>query len=199
MQKIVYQVENSLYINATNKCTCNCTFCVRSFDNFIYGDLWLDREPTPDEVLNELKKYNLKDYKEVVFCGYGEPTYRLDVIEKVSEYVHSMGGKTRINTNGHGNKINGRDITPIIVKCIDTIGVSLNDVTAEEYKEICRPVYGIDGFNIMLDFAKKCVDNGGNVVFSVVDIIGKEKIEKAKEIAKSIGAKLRIREMIEDK
>ena len=199
MQKIVYQVENSLYINATNKCTCNCTFCVRSFDNFIYGDLWLDREPTPDEVLNELKKYNLKDYKEVVFCGYGEPTYRLDVIEKVSEYVHSMGGKTRINTNGHGNKINGRDITPIIVKCIDTIGISLNDVNAEEYKEICRPVYGIDGFNIMLDFAKKCVDNGGNVVFSVVDIIGKEKIEKAKEIAKSIGAKLRIREMIEDK
>ena len=198
MEEIVYKVGNSLYINATNKCTNNCVFCVRTYKNDIYGDLWLDREPTVDEVLFELKKFDLNKFKEVVFCGFGEPTYRLDVIEKISEYVHSKGKPTRINTNGHGSKINGRDISQIMVDNIDTIGISLNEVTPEAYQEICKSVYKEDGFTIMIDFAKACVKKGGHVVFSVVDSIGPEKIAGAKEIAKEVGADLRIRELIKE-
>lgn len=192
----VYEIDKSLYINATNKCTNACEFCVRNNKDFIYGDLWLEHEPTIDEVLAKLKQYNLKNYKEVVFCGYGEPTYRLDVIEAVSKFAHENYLITRINTNGHANYIHNKDVTDIIVKSIDVIGISLNDVTEKDYDDICHPEFE-GGFKEMLNFAKLCVKKGGNVIFSVVDIIGQDKIARAKEIAESIGAKLRVREMIE--
>ena len=195
MKNIVYEIGTSLYINATNRCSNACIFCVRNNKDFVYGDLWLDEEPTPDEVIDALKKHDLSKYKEVVFCGYGEPTYRMDVIEKVSFFAHMNRLKTRINTNGHANLINGKDVTDTIVKCIDTIGVSLNEVDEKDYDDICLPVYK-NGYEEMLNFAKLCVAKGGNVVFSVVDCIGKAKIEKAKKIAKDIGAKLRVREEI---
>ncbi len=195
MNNIVYEINDSLYINATNRCSNSCEFCVRNNKDFVYGDLWLDEEPTPKDVIKRLEGYNLKNYKEVVFCGYGEPTYRMDVIEKVAQFAHKHGLQTRINTNGHANRINEKDVTPIIVKSIDTIGISLNDVNHDAYNDICHPIYD-DGFEEMLDFAKKCISLGGNVVFSVVDCIGKKKIEEAKKIAKDLGAKIRIREEI---
>ena len=192
----VYEIDRSLYINATNKCTNACEFCVRNNPNFVYGDLWLDHEPSVDEVIAKLSAYDLEDFDEVVFCGYGEPTYRLDVIEAVSKYAHEHGLKTRINTNGHANYIHKKDVSQIIVDNSDTIGISLNDISHKEYNDICHPEFE-DGFEEMLSFAKLCIEKGGNVIFSVVDCIGIEKIEKAKEIAKTIGAKLRIRELID--
>ena len=195
MNNIVYEINDSLYINATNRCSNSCEFCVRNNKEFVYGDLWLKDEPTVEDVLNRLQTYDLSKYKEVVFCGYGEPTYRMDVIEEVATFAHKMGLKTRINTNGHANRINEKDVTSIIVKSIDTIGISLNDVSHDAYNDICHPIYE-DGFEEMLDFAKKCIEKGGNVVFSVVDCIGREKIEEAKKIAASLGATLRIREEI---
>lgn len=195
----VYIVDNNLYINLTNRCSNRCEFCVRYYDKPIYGDLWIKDEPTAEEVLDILKKdYNIADYNEVVFCGFGEPTYRFDAIEKICEYVHAQGGKTRINTNGQANEILGEDITKRISKCIDTINISLNATDADKYDAICHSDYGKRAFDIMLDFAKKCVAHGGNVVLSVVDCIGKEEIEKARVIAQNIGAKLRVRELIED-
>lgn len=195
----VYIVDNNLYINLTNRCSNRCEFCVRYYDKPIYGDLWIKDEPTAEDVLDILKKdYNIADYNEVVFCGFGEPTYRFDAIEKICEYVHAQGGKTRINTNGQANEILGEDITERISKCIDTINISLNATDADKYDAICHSDYGKRAFDIMLDFAKKCVAHGGNVVLSVVDCIGKEEIEKARVIAQNIGAKLRVRELIED-
>ena len=192
----VYEIDKSLYINATNRCTNSCEFCVRNNKDFVYGDLWLEHEPAPADVINRLMKYDLKNYNEVVFCGYGEPTYRLDVIEAVSEFAHKHGLKTRINTNGHANYIHKKDVSGIIVKNIDTIGISLNDISEKEYDDICHPECE-GGFIEMLEFAKRGIDKGGNVIFSVVDVIGKDKIEKAKEIATAVGAKLRIRELID--
>lgn len=196
MENLVYEVGDSIYINATNKCTNACSFCVRNYDDMIYGDLWLDKEPTCEDVLNDLKKYDLSKYESVVFCGYGEPTYRLDVIKTVSKYAHENGLKTRINTNGHGNKINTENAAKVLCENVDIIGISLNEVDAKSYNEICNSVYGEEAFNIMLDFAKECVDLGGHVVLSIVDIIGQEKVEKAKQIAKNIGAELRVRALI---
>ena len=196
MENVVYELGDSLYINATNRCTNACAFCVRNYEENIYGDLWLDEEPTPQYILDQLKKYDLSKYKSIVFCGYGEPTYRLDVIEAVSKFAHENNLTTRINTNGHGDKINNGKAAQILVDNIDIIGISLNEVEDKAYEELCHPVYGIDGFKIMLDFAKKCVDLGGNVVLSIVDVVGSEKIEKAKHIAKKVGATLRVRELI---
>jgi len=191
----VYEIDKSLYVNATNRCTNACTFCVRNNPDFVYGDLWLDHEPTETEVIDRLSTYDLNNYSEVVFCGYGEPAYRMDIICGISKFAHENGLKTRINTNGHANHINGQDVTKDIVENIDTIGISLNDVTSFGYDEICIPDF--DGaFDEMLSFAKLCIEKGGNVVFSVVDCIGNEKIEKAKEIATSLGAKIRVRQEI---
>lgn len=193
----VYTVDNNLYINLTNRCSNRCEFCVRYYDKPVYGDLWIGHEPTAQEVIDILDKcYNLSDYGEVVFCGFGEPTYRFDAIEQISAYIHSKGAKTRINTNGQANEILGEDITDRIVKCIDTINVSLNATDAEKYDKICHSQYGLRAFDIMLDFAEKCVAKGGNVVLSIVDCVGEEEIAKARKIAEKIGAKLRVRELL---
>ena len=196
MENVVYELGDSLYINATNRCTNACAFCVRNYEENIYGDLWLDSEPSPEYILNELKKYDLSKYKSIVFCGYGEPTYRLDVIEAVSKYADSNGLTTRINTNGHGDKINDGKAAKVLVDNIDIIGISLNEVNAQAYDELCHSIYGKEGFDIMIAFAKKCVELGGNVIFSIVDVVGEEKINKAKQIAQDIGAKLRVRQLI---
>ena len=139
-----------------------------------------------------------KDIEEVVFCGFGEPTYRLDVMCEVADFAHARGLRTRVNTNGQGSEINGRDISADIASHIDTVNVSLNATDAEKYDEICHSIYGKRGFEAMLDFAKKCVMRGADVVLSVVDIIGEEEIEKAQAIADSIGARLRVRAMIHE-
>ena len=195
--RYVYTVDDNIYINLTNRCSNRCEFCVRYYDKPIYGDLWIKDEPSAETVIEILEKdYKLKDYGEVVFCGYGEPTYRFDAIEKICDYVHSKGGVTRINTNGQANEILGQDISRRISKCIDTINISLNATDAVKYDKICHSDYGERAFDIMLDFARKCVNHGANVVLSVVDVIGKEEIDKAREIAKSVGAKLRVRELL---
>ena len=195
--KYVYTVDKNVYINLTNRCSNRCEFCVRYYDKPIYGDLRIKDEPSADTVIEILEKeYNLGEYGEVVFCGFGEPTYRFDAIEKICDYVHSKGAKTRINTNGQANEILGQDITARISKCIDTINISLNATDAVKYDKICHSDYGERAFDILLDFAKKCVNHGANVVLSVVDVIGQEEIAKAREIANSVGAKLRVRELL---
>lgn len=204
-KQYVYEIDGKLYVNLTNKCSNACDFCVRNYDKDrknLHGyegyDLWLDKEPSAQEVIDALNQYDLTKYTELVFCGYGEPTYRFDVLEEVAEYAHKKDMRTRINTNGQGNAILGKDITARMCACIDTIGISLNQVTARKYDEVCHSIYGEKAFDIMLDFAKKCIEKGGNVVFSVVDCIGKEDVAKAAEIAEQTGAKLKVREMINE-
>ena len=204
-KQYVYEIGGKLYANLTNRCSNACAFCVRNYDTdrkkphgYEGYDLWLEKEPTADEVVAALEKYDLTKYKELVFCGYGEPTYRFDVLEEVAAYAHKKSLRTRINTNGQANAILGKDVSERMCRAIDVIGISLNEVTPEKYDAICRSVFGKMAFDIMLEFARLCVSHGGNVIFSVVDCIGKEDIAKAEEIAKSVGAKLRVREMIDE-
>lgn len=154
---LTYEIDNNLYINLTNRCSNNCEFCVRNhLENYDGYDLWLEKEPTADEIISELKIRDIKKYNEIVFCGYGEPTYRYDVIKDVADYVHTFGKKTRINTNGQGNRINGKDITVDIDKYLDKINVSLNASNSKKYDADCHSEYGEEAFYEMLDFAKKC-------------------------------------------
>lgn len=197
MDTIVYEIGENVYINLTNKCSNDCWFCERNRLQTVNGYmLWLDNEPTADMIIEELKKRNLKDYNELVFCGFGEPTYRWAVIKEVAEYAHLQGIKTRINTNGQGSLINGYDITEELPKYIDSVSISLNNGNAKSYDENCKSVYGEKAFDELQTFAYKCRLAGVDTSLSIVDCIGAEEIAQAKEIAERLGVKFKVRKEI---
>ncbi len=192
----VYELDGNLYINLTNRCSNDCKFCVRNGKTSYYGHkLWLSHEPTVEQVIKAIGK---KKCNEVVFCGFGEPTFRYKEIVEISKFLKEKGYKIRLNTNGHGNLINGEDITPYFKGLIDRVNVSLNAPDEDEYFSVCRPVFGEDAFSGLIDFAKKCKENGIETNFSIVDCIGEKKVNKCKKLAKEVGIPLRVREMIKD-
>ena len=195
---IAYPIGSSLYVNITNKCSNDCAFCVRTTTDLSMGyDLWLDTEPSVDEIVSDIKEKGVDKYDELVFCGYGEPTERFDdmieVIKRVKEFSDI---KIRLNTNGHANLIAGRDVTGDLKGMVDIVSVSLNAPDAARYQKICRSKYGEEAFYAMLDFVKKMRENAAEVVLSIVDIMENEDKEKCLSLAKELGVKLRIRELI---
>ena len=171
------------YVNTTNRCPCACTFCLRQTKEMMENNsLWLKEEPSKEMIIEEFKKYNLNDFKEIVFCGFGEPMERWDDIKEVIDYIRSVKKdmKIRINTNGLANDIYGRDVTPEYKGRFDTVSISLNAPTKEEFLELTRSKFGISSFDDML-------------VLTVVDIIGEEKIEACRKITDEIGVTLRVR------
>lgn len=193
---IVYEIDDKVYINTTNRCSNSCTFCVRTTsDEYAKYDLWLNKEPTSDEIIAALNGH--LDKQEYVFCGYGEPLYRLDAIITVGKYLKDMGKIVRVNTNGQADLIIGKGVADKLIGCVDIVSISLNEVNAKDYQKICRCEYGEEGYYSMLRFAAECVQAGLKVKMSVVDIIGKEKLLEARRIAESVGAELRVRELIE--
>ena len=193
----LYSVKGkSVYVNLTNRCPCSCTFCLRQTKEMQESNsLWLKEEPTVDEVIKEFQKYDLNDFKEVVFCGFGEPMERVDDVIQIADVLklYRKDLPIRINTNGLGNLIHQRDITPLLKGRIDIVSISLNAPDAKEYLELTRNKFGNESFQAMLDFAKECFKYVPHVVMSVVDIIGQEKIEKCQKICDDIGVKLRVR------
>ena len=195
--EILYKVHNNLYINLTNRCPYSCTFCLRQkMDKVGESDtLWLIREPTAEEVIEEFKKWDVDSFHEIVFCGFGEPTEAFDVLKKVAKFIKSKYNKPiRLNTNGVGNLINKRNIAPELKGLIDTVSISLNNPDPEEYAKLVRSKYGVKSFQEMIDFAKECKKYVPNVVMSTVDTtISHEEEKKCKEICDKIGAEYRIR------
>jgi len=204
METISYEYEGALYVNLTNKCDCACVFCLRhnGHKGSIYADdLWLDHEPTREEALADLLSRDLAGYPEIVFCGFGEPTFRLDdilwLVDRMKEQVPDLP-PIRINTNGHANLIQGRDVIPDLKGRIDTLSISLNANTAAEYVALCHPVQGEAAYQAMLDFAKEAKNYVPHVVFTVVDKgTAPEEIEESRRIADSLGVKLRVRSYID--
>lgn len=184
------------YVNTTNRCPCACTFCLRQTKEMMENNsLWLKEEPSKEMIIEEFKKYDLNDFKEIVFCGFGEPMERWDDIKEVIDYIRDTKKdmKIRINTNGLANDIYGRDVIPEYKGRFDTVSISLNAPTKEEFLELTRSKFGISSFDDMLDFAKMCKAYVPNVVLTVVDIIGEEKIEACQKITDEIGVTLRVR------
>ena len=197
MMTITYPVYNGIYVNMTNRCPCACTFCLRKQSDHVYGSdsLWLEREPTVEEVCESIDKWDLSKYSEIVFCGYGEPTMRLDDLLKVAAYIKSKSNiSLRINTNGLGDLIAGEKVAHKLQGLIDTVSVSLNATNKEDYFKLVRPKFGIDSYDAMLSFTKDCTRYVPNVIMTVVDeVTSKEEQEKSRKICESIGAKLRVR------
>lgn len=197
MQTILYKVHHNLYVNLTNKCPCACTFCLRQTRDHMEdsGVLWLDHEPAVDEVIAEFTKFDMSQYEEVVFCGFGEPTEALEVLLPVAKYVKETFSKpVRINTNGLGNLIWNRDITPEFKGLIDTVSISLNTPNADEYHNLVRSKFGMQSFDAMLDFAKKCTTYVPHVVMTTVaTTISKEDEAQCQKICDNLGVTYRIR------
>ena len=190
----VYIIGNKIYINLTNRCSNNCIFCIRQGREGMSGTpLWIDEEPTAADVIEQLP-LNLDDYdSEVVFCGFGEPTYNLDTLDEVASYLHCVDKTTRINTNGQANLIHKEDVTELIVTSCDVVNVSLNECNADKYQQHCKSVYGTKSYDAMLEFASLCKQKGGNVIFSVVDSIGEKDIKECQKLADRLGIPLRVR------
>ncbi len=196
MDTICYELDGKLYINLTNRCSNDCSFCVRNGKESYFGNkLWLSKEPTAEEVLAAIPE---RDFDEVVFCGFGEPTFCFKELYKIGKELKKRGYLVRLDTNGQGNLINGRDITEELKEAVDKVNVSLNECNAEKYVDVCRPLFGEDAYPELINFAKECKKRGIYVTFSVVDIIGEKDVEKCREIADKAGIPLRVREYIKE-
>lgn len=185
MADIVYCYNDEVYFNLTNKCPCNCTFCIRNNGDSV-GEaktLWFDKEPTMEEIYNAIDAFDFSGYKEAVFCGYGEPTM-----------APCPGIKLRLNTNGLGDLINKRSVAKEVCQAVDIVSISLNMPDAKSYNEVVRPAYGEKAFDAMLKFAQDCKKYTENVKFTVVDCIGEENVEKSRKVAEKLGIPLRVRE-----
>lgn len=197
MMTITYQVKNGIYVNMTNRCPCACTFCLRYNGDGVYGSdsLWLEREPSVEEVCRSIDAWELEKYDEVVFCGYGEPTERLEDLLKVAAYIKGKRDiPIRINTNGLSDLIHGQPTAHRLKGLIDTVSVSLNATDPEDYLKTVRPKFGIGAYDAMLRFTKDCVCFVPNVVMTVVDVVTTpEEQERCREICRGLGAKLRVR------
>ena len=196
---VLYDYGEGLYVNLTNKCPCRCSFCVREQMDGV-GDadsLWLKREPTAEEVKALLAERELSAYRELVFCGYGEPTERLDVLLSVARYAKEKrsGLPIRINTNGLSDLLYGRDTTGDLAGLIDTLSISLNASNAKRYAALCRPQFGERAFDAILDYAFRAKKAVPEVIFSVVGFsLSEEEIAICREIARRLGVAFRVRE-----
>lgn len=199
---LVYTLDGKIYINLTNRCTNDCIFCLRKDKNDVKGqELWLDNEnSTAKDVIEQLEKiYAQTPSKEIIFCGYGEPMMKLDVLKEVAKYIKNNypESKIRVNTNGHANFVYKRNVVPELKGLIDEFSVSLNGATKDEYNELSQPKFD-EAYEEMKKFIKSCADENISVVASVVEgYKGRHlDLEKCEQIANDLGAKFRVREWI---
>jgi len=197
----MYPIGDSLYLNITNRCTNECPFCIRNKSrqfNQKY-ELWLEKEPTSEEILTAIG--DPAKYKQIVFCGYGEPLIRLDVVKAVAAElkVKSQNSKfkIRIDTNGTANLFWGRNILPELKGLIDIVSVSLNAENAEDYERLCRPLFGARTYEAVLDFIKEAKKHIPEVEATIVDLPTVNK-EKCRQIAADLGVQFRIRPYYEE-
>lgn len=190
--------KRNVYINLTNRCTCSCTFCLRGLKHMGEEEtLWLHgKEPTVEEVKKELDQVPWDRISEAVFCGFGEPTERLDDMVELLRYIRKTHPEipTRVNTNGLSDLAYGRDTSGDFDGLLDTISISLNASNAERYLALTRSRFGIQSFDAMLDFAVRCKAHVPHVVLTVVDHVeSEEEIEKCRKICEERGLTLRVR------
>ncbi len=189
---LVYRHGDRLYVNLTNRCTARCLFCVRESRPVVEGkSLRLRREHTAAEYLKAMG--DPRQYSEVVFCGYGEPTLRLQELLQLARAVKAAGCRVRLNTNGHGNLIHKRNIVPELKTCLDEISISINAPDPLTYLRIVRPDSGKTAFGAVIDFVWECVGCIPRVTLTAIDFPGQD-LEACRRLAEDMGAEFRMRE-----
>ncbi|HEX3026841.1 MAG TPA: TIGR04100 family radical SAM protein, partial [Clostridia bacterium] len=178
---ITYRIGKSLYVNITNRCPNRCAFCIRNYDNGVGSadSLWLEHEPSADEILRDILKNDLLAFDELVFCGYGEPLERLDDVVFLCKKIREQSDiRIRINTNGQADLIHQKETAPALKGLVDIISISLNAPDAESYQRLCRSDFGENAFDAVLKFTADCKKHIPRVIVSVVDVIPPDEVEK---------------------
>ena len=195
---ITYNIKNSLYLNITNHCTNRCDFCIRDHGTGLFASLKLEREPTLDEILDDVLSQNLHKYKEIVFCGYGEPTCRLyDLLAVCKKLRETTDTPIRLNTNGHASLISGEDTAPMFKGLVDVVSISMNAADPDTYYQLCHPKFGEDTYVGVLKFAREISKYVPSVVLTAVEnTIQPADVDRCRRIAADLGAEFRLREDI---
>ncbi|GHV19632.1 radical SAM protein [Planctomycetales bacterium] len=192
---VVYPIRDALYVNLTARCNNACVFCARNRSYTVKGhNLALASEPTTAEVIAAIGDGG--DYREIVFCGFGEPTMRLDELKQAARYAKSRGKPTRLNTNGLADLQYGREIAAELVGLIDAVSISLNATTAAQYQALCQSNFGERAFGALQDFARACLRRGMATTLTVVEMPSLD-LSAAKKIADDIGANFRVRSCVD--
>lgn len=195
MADILYTYQNQVYANITNRCDCNCIFCIRTHKDSIgeAENLWHKGDPGLEEIKKAMDEFDFTEYDELVYCGYGEPTCALETLIASAAYARERYGlKIRLNTNGLANLYHGRDVLPELANVVDSMSISLNAPTSERYREITNPSFD-QAFEAMLSFAENAKKQIGQVQFSVVDVLTEEEIAASGKLADEMGILLRVR------
>ena len=194
----MYTYQDKVYVNLTNKCDCSCRFCIRSHHDGV-GDadtLWHERDPELEEIKAAMDGFDFTGRREMVYCGYGEPTCALENLVESARYAKEKYGlKIRVNTNGLGNLYHKRDIVQLLAEVVDSISISLNAPNKEAYLEVTRPQFE-DAFEGMLAFAAECGKRIPQVKMTVVDVLPEKEIEDSQKLAESLGVELRVRKFV---
>ncbi|MDO9097534.1 MAG: TatD family nuclease-associated radical SAM protein [Candidatus Methanoperedens sp.] len=193
-ETIIYEAHGNLYLNITNRCTADCVFCIKRYSDGVYGyNLRLSKEPTLSQIIKELSGFELSQYKEVVFTGFGEPLVRLDDVLEVTKWLTTRGMPVRLDTIGHAKLLYpDRNVASELAESgIKVVSISLNAHDAETYKQLCDPKY-IKAYEKMLEFGRDVSKAGMELRFTVVNLPVVD-IEKCKKIAKEYCADLKVR------
>ncbi len=167
--RIAYPIRNSLYLNITNRCSNRCTFCGKFKDFTVKGHaLKLEREPTAQEVIEAMG--DIRPYREIVFCGYGEPLLRLDLVKEVARWLKQQGARVRVNTDGQARLVHKRNILPELSGLVDAISVSLNAADASSYQRVCQSQFGMQGYEAVKEFIREAKNHIPSVTASVVTL-----------------------------
>ncbi|MBQ8210655.1 MAG: TIGR04100 family radical SAM protein [Clostridia bacterium] len=200
MQNIIYTYGNNVYLNITNACPCDCDFCVRHNKSGLgdMGSLWLDHEPSIDEIKAAVDAFDWSDVENVIFCGFGEPTCALNKLLETAAYIKQIKNvKIRLNTNGLSDLINRcNDSAEKMAGLIDSVSISLNAPDAQSYEAIVHPKFGLQSFDAMIKFTKDCQKYIPSVKMTVVDTIGEDAVEKCRKLCKENGIDLKVRTYI---
>lgn len=191
-QQLSYVIGDSLYLNITDRCTLECTFCPKTQGILQVHeyDLTLDHRPSSQEIIAAID--DPAAYQEVVFCGYGEPTLRLKVLLEVAKYIKAHGGRVRVNTDGLANLANKRNVLPELAECVDALSISLNAQNAEVYDRHCQPALA-GSFEQMLDFVAEAPHYIPDVTATAIDGLEGVDIAACRELAEARGVKFRRR------
>ncbi|MDE7361660.1 MAG: TIGR04100 family radical SAM protein [Oscillospiraceae bacterium] len=198
---IFYRFEGKMYINITNGCPCDCVFCLRNNADSIKDNdsLWLEHEPSFEEICKAFDEFDKTGISEAVFCGYGEPTVRADMLLRTAEYIKANSAMTvRVNTNGLVKLIHKDFDLTRFKGLVDSFSVSLNAPNAKRYNEITRPSFGEKAFDVMLEFAEKMHEMGIKTVMTVVSVISDEETAECRALCDKLGIPLRVRAYVSD-
>lgn len=193
---ITYSYGENLYVNLTNRCPNACEFCLRATGDKVgdSGSLWLEREPSKEEVWQEIQTRDLSQYGQLVFCGFGEPTYRLLDIRWICQQVRAASPiPIRINTNGLSDRIHGKPTASLFAGAFDFVSVSLNAPTPEQYDALCHSKYGLDALPAILTFTREVTAYVPYVRMTAVDTMPAQELEQCCRLCEGTGAKFEIR------